>query len=67
MTDSQAASQRRHMLDRTNPKGIPFVGRCRLCGEEGLPAEAVTFPCPGGLGRSYVAELVNVIRGNGDA
>lgn len=52
-----------HMLTRTNVKGVPFIGRCRLCGAEGLPAIAVSFPCPGGLGKDYAAELVDVISG----
>lgn len=58
-----------HMLSRTNAKGqgIAFIGRCVLCGEEGLPAEAVAFPCPGGMGRSYPNELAKIIRGDVDA
>lgn len=36
-----------HTLMRTNPKGkgIDFIGRCALCGAEGLPAEAAMEPC----------------------
>lgn len=66
MTSDPKTTQR-HVLSRTNAKGVPFVGRCRLCGEEGLPAEAVSFPCPGGLGRSYTAEFGKIIRGDQDA
>ena len=25
-----------HALERTSPKGTPFVGRCILCGKTGL-------------------------------
>lgn len=37
-----------HTLLRTNPKGkgIDFIGRCVVCGEENLPAEAAAQQCP---------------------
>ncbi len=34
-----------HALNRTSPKGQPFVGTCFKCGMENLPAEAVAWPC----------------------
>jgi hypothetical protein len=35
-----------HGLERTNPKGEKFIGRCRYCGAEGLPMGAALEPCP---------------------
>lgn len=34
-----------HALNRTSPKGGPFIGTCFKCGTENLPAEAVAWPC----------------------
>ena len=35
-----------HALERTSPKGGPFVGRCRLCGQDGFPPAAAAWTCP---------------------
>ncbi len=34
-----------HGLERTSPKGGPFVGRCIYCGQEGLLMRAALEPC----------------------
>jgi hypothetical protein len=34
-----------HGLERTSPKGGPFVGRCIYCGQVGLPMRAALEPC----------------------
>jgi hypothetical protein len=34
-----------HGLERTSPKGGPFVGRCVYCKQEGLPMSAALEPC----------------------
>jgi hypothetical protein len=34
-----------HSLERTNPKGVPFIGRCVQCGMTGLPAKAAKERC----------------------
>jgi hypothetical protein len=34
-----------HGLERTSPKGGPFVGRCIYCGQTGLPMRAALEPC----------------------
>jgi hypothetical protein len=34
-----------HGLERTSPKGSPFVGMCRYCGMENLPMRAALEPC----------------------
>jgi hypothetical protein len=40
-----------HSLERTNPKGVPFIGYCVQCGMTGLPAEAAREKCsnPGNI------------------
>lgn len=56
-----------HMLIRTNAKGVAFIGRCVMCGEEGLPSVAATFPCPGGIGRNAQSEFIKIVGGDLDA
>lgn len=34
-----------HGLERTSPKGGPFLGRCRYCGQTNLPPRAVLDYC----------------------
>lgn len=36
---------RTHGLERTSPKGEPFLGRCVYCGQEGLTMRAAQEPC----------------------
>jgi hypothetical protein len=36
-----------HVAERTSPKGEAFIGKCRLCGKDGLsPKQVATEPCP---------------------
>ena len=50
-----------HSLVRTNAMGENFIGRCVLCGREGLPSRAALEPClnPGmvPLGQVIVAAI----------
>jgi hypothetical protein len=34
-----------HVLERTNVKPEPFVGKCLVCGKQGLTIAQVTEPC----------------------
>lgn len=34
-----------HGLERTSPKGGPFLGRCVYCGKENLPPSAALEAC----------------------
>lgn len=54
-------AMRTHVLIRMNPKGpgIDFIGRCALCGEENLPAEATALEC-GNPGRVPVADAIMI-------
>lgn len=35
-----------HAIERTSPKGGPFIGTCTKCGAEHLPMSAVHQDCP---------------------
>lgn len=35
-----------HLLDRTSPKGTPFLGKCRYCGAGGLKMVDAQQHCP---------------------
>lgn len=37
---------RYHAIERTSPKGGPFLGTCRLCGTPNLRAEQALEECP---------------------
>lgn len=52
-----------HSLERTSPKGGPFIGVCVLCGAIGLPAAAAAQPCPNPGGTSQDDALLDAIRG----
>jgi hypothetical protein len=34
-----------HIIDRTSPMGTSFIGKCRLCGKEGLRIADVNDEC----------------------
>ncbi len=53
-----------HIIDRTSPKGEPFVGKCRLCGQEGLTSsfKDVQSPCPGPQNLSSDASLLEALK-----
>lgn len=36
-----------HCLERTSPKGMRFIGTCRMCGRAGLTADQAREECPG--------------------
>ena len=42
-------SPRKHILERTSPKGGPFRGTCVRCGQTELPAVAARALCDGDL------------------
>jgi uncharacterized OB-fold protein len=55
-----------HSLERMSPKGpgTVFIGRCRLCGTEGLPMRAVFEYCPNQRGLTETEALIESIRGD---
>lgn len=53
-----------HSLERTSPKGGPYIGKCTLCGKEGITiAKLMTERCsnPNGVSQSQV--LLDAIEG----
>jgi hypothetical protein len=50
MTDQ---TTKQHSLQRTSPKGGPFIGTCVLCGQEGLSIDDIRrTECPNQRGLS---------------
>ena len=50
-------------IDRTSPKGkgLPFIGRCPACGQEGLTLADLNKPCPNPSGMSKEEALIDAI------
>jgi hypothetical protein len=54
-------TQQLHAIERTSPKGQPFVGRCRLCQATGLkPKDALAY-CENPMRFTEAETLVNVL------
>jgi hypothetical protein len=45
MTNPVSLAPWTHGLERTSPKGGPFLGRCIYCGLTDLPMAAALQPC----------------------
>ena len=52
---------RNHNLKRTSPKGTPFVGTCRLCGQTGLTFADMSKDCPNQRGLTQDEALIEAI------
>jgi hypothetical protein len=65
MPDEQSATT--HAIERTSPKGGPFIGTCYLCGTENLPPEAVFWPCANPVNLSQDEAVIVAITGGSDA
>ncbi|SEK36480.1 hypothetical protein SAMN04515666_101332 [Bosea lupini] len=50
-----------HAIERTSPKGGPFIGTCRLCGTPGLSAADALQPCPNQRGLTADEALLEAI------
>lgn len=50
-----------HAIQRTSPKGTPFLGTCWQCGTPNLPASAALDPCPNQRGLTQDESLVEAI------
>lgn len=53
-----------HSLERTSPKGGPFIGRCVKCGKTDLLGSAVNEECPNPSGMTQAQDILNAIAGN---
>jgi hypothetical protein len=59
MTDTPLAA---HSLERTSPKGQPFIGYCVNCGTINLPAKAALEECPNPEGVTQDQALVEAVK-----
>jgi hypothetical protein len=50
-----------HLVDRTSPKGGPFIGTCRLCGMSGLTIGAALTECENVRGLSPSEALLEAL------
>lgn len=57
-----SARARHHSLERTSPKGGPFVGTCTLCGTPNLRLDALREGCPNQRGLSQDEALLEAIQ-----
>lgn len=56
---------RRHSLNRTSPKGGPFIGTCALCGKAGLTLDDMRDECENQRGLTQDEAVVEAILGTG--
>ena len=54
---------RLHLVNRTSPKGEPFIGTCSLCGQSMSLREATTTECPNQRGLTQDDALIEAISG----
>lgn len=52
------------VLERTSPKGTPFVGYCRLCGQQGLTYADMNKPCQNPRGLTTDEALLDAVKGD---
>ena len=52
-----------HALERTSPKGGPFLGYCILCGKENLPIAACGKKCSNPRNVSRDDAIISAIEG----
>lgn len=67
MTPNPTLEGERHSIERTNPKGSPFIGRCTKCGKTDLTfadQDKETCPNPGGVSQNQA--LLDAIAGAPD-
>jgi hypothetical protein len=53
----------KHHVERTSPKGMPFIGTCRLCGKPGLKASVALEDCENVRGLSIDEAMIETITG----
>jgi hypothetical protein len=63
-TFNRASPSRQHSLERTSPKGGPFVGTCRLCGKAGLTLDDMRDECENQRGLSSDEALIEAVKGD---
>jgi len=53
-------------LERTSPKGQPFIGYCRSCGKQGLTPKDIDEECPNPKGFTKETALIDAIENKKD-
>lgn len=53
----------KHHVERTSPKGGPFLGVCILCGKRDLPASAALEDCENFRGLTTEEAMIESITG----
>lgn len=61
--DQQAAVARTHCLERTSPIGEKFIGKCVLCGQEGLTFKQALEHCPNPKGITKDDAVIMALEG----
>ena len=57
-------TKEQHALERTSPKGGPFIGTCMKCGKPGLtPADFHKNPCVNPAGLTQQEVVIMAIEG----
>lgn len=64
MNDADRPAGASHSLERTSPMGESFVGRCVLCGKEGLTTASMTRECMNVARISQDDALLAALEGN---
>lgn len=57
------SAARTHSIERTSPKGQPFIGTCVLCGTPNLTTGDALKACPNQRGLTEDEALVQAIEG----
>jgi hypothetical protein len=57
----------RHSLERTSPKGGPFLGTCRKCGQQNLTLKAAFEECENVRGTTPEQDILEAINPGGKA
>lgn len=54
------------LINRTSPKGQPFIGTCAACGKKGLTFENISKDddCPNQRDMTFEEALIEAIEGN---
>jgi hypothetical protein len=52
-----------HALERTSPKGGPFIGRCTKCGRDGIALKDMHGHCPNPANITDDEALLHAVRG----
>lgn len=52
-----------HVVERTSPKGYPFIGRCIYCGINGLEMNGALLKCNAVRAKTVGESIIDAIEG----